>query len=187
MAPTALPCSQAPLGHTRPEVIGAGSRSGTSIPLTVACTRDKSARSQREQPDGAWARPDCGILNAVVVVVLDARRATRARRTSARLVAQEIQSNGSTLRACNVTGLWLAMRNHPLRFGTWETHADVLAGLPYDDWSEVAQAIRQVSQVDRVHGHGEHTHLSPMDPRHVQDAMRACEAAVLVLERHGKR
>jgi hypothetical protein len=101
-------------------------------------------------------------------------------------VAEEIQSNGQTLWACNETGLWLPMRNHSLRFGTWETHAEVLARLPYDDWSRVAEAIRLTSQIDRVHGQGEHTHLSPMDPRQLQDAVRACELAVAALEQHGR-
>lgn len=127
-----------------------------------------------------------GVLNAVVAVVLDGWRVNIARRTSARLVAEEIQSNGRTLWACNETGLWLAMRNHPLRFGTWEAHAEVLAGLPYNDWVRVAEAIRQTSQIDRLHGRGDHTQLSPMDPRHVQEAFRACELALEVLERHGR-
>ena len=127
-----------------------------------------------------------GVLNAVVAAVLEDRRAARARRTSARLVAEEIQSNGRTLWACNESGLWLAMRSHPLRFGTWETHAEVLAGLPYDDWVKVAEAIRLTAQVDRVHGQGEHTKLSPMDPAHVEDAVRVCELAVGVLEEHGQ-
>jgi len=138
-----------------------------------------------------------GVLNAVVAAVLEDRRAKvaavledrrakRVRRTSARLVAEEIRSNGRTLWACNETGLWLAMRNHPLRFGTWEAHADVLAGLPYKDWAKVAEASRLTAEIDRIHGHGEHTHLSPMDPGHVQDAVRTCEVAVGVLEKHGR-
>lgn len=128
-----------------------------------------------------------GVLNALVAVVLERRRAERAQRTSARLAAEEIQSNGQTLWACNETGLWLPMRNHPLRFDTWEAHAEVLAGLPYADWATVAQAIRLTLQIDRVHGHGEQTRLSPMDPAHVQGAVRACELAVGVLEAHAKR
>lgn len=127
-----------------------------------------------------------GVLNAVLAVVLDNRRSSAAVRTSARLVAEEIQSNGRTLYACLETGLWLAMRNHPLRFSTWESHAEPLAQIPYEDWVRVAEAIRLTSQIDRVHGHGDHMQLSPMDPRHVQDAVRACELAVEALERHGR-
>jgi hypothetical protein len=127
-----------------------------------------------------------GVLNAVVGVVLDGRRSAAALRTSSRLVAEEIQSNGRTLYACDQTGLWLAMRNHPLRFSAWETHAETLARMPYEDWVTVAEAIRLTSQIDRIHGHGEHTHLSPMDPPHVQEAVRACELAVGVLEKHGR-
>jgi len=78
------------------------------------------------------------------------------------------------------------MRNHPLRFSTWETHAESLARMPYDDWVRVAEAIRLTSQIDRIHGPGDHTKLSPMDPRHVEDAVRACELAVEALERHGR-
>jgi hypothetical protein len=127
-----------------------------------------------------------GVLNAVVAVVFDSRRAALALRTSARLVAEEIQSNGRTLYACVQTGLWLAMRNHPLRFSTWESNAETLARMPYRDWVTVAEAIRLTTQIDRIHGHREHTQLSPMDPPHVQDAVRACELAVGVLERHGR-
>jgi hypothetical protein len=126
-----------------------------------------------------------GVLNAAVAVVLDSRRAVMARRTSARLVAEEVQSNGRTLWACNEAGLWLPMRNHHLRFSTWQAHAEALAAMPYVDWVTVAVAIRQTSQIDRIHGHGDHTQLSPMDPRHVQEAVRACELALEVLERHG--
>ncbi len=103
-------------------------------------------------------------LNAVLAVVLDNRRSAAALRTSARLVAEEIHSNGRTLYACLQTRLWLAMRNHPLRFSTWESHAETLARMPYDDWVRVAEAIRLTSQIDRIHGHGDHTQLSPMDP-----------------------
>lgn len=127
-----------------------------------------------------------GVLNAVVAVVLDGQRAANSRRTSARLVAEEIQSNGRTLYACVQTGSWLAIRNHPLRFSTWETHNEVLAGLPYDDWVTIAEAVRLTSQIDRLHGHGNHTRLSPMDPAHVEEAVRACELGVGVLERHGQ-
>ena len=127
-----------------------------------------------------------GVMNAALAVVLDARRSARALRTSARLTAEEIQSNGRTLYACLETGLWLAMRNHPLRFNTWEANAETLAAMAYDGWVTVAEAIRMTSQIDRIHGRGDHTHLSPMDPRHVQEAVRACELAVGVLEREGR-
>ncbi len=127
-----------------------------------------------------------GVLNAVVAEVLDSRHSARALRTGAGLTAEEIQSNGRTLYACNQTGLWLAMRNHPLRFATWEGNAQCLAAMPYQDWVTIAESVRLTAEIDRVHGHGDHTHLSPMDPGHVQNAVRACELAVEVLERQGR-
>lgn len=125
-----------------------------------------------------------GVLNAVLAVVLDGRRSAAALTASSRLVAEEIQSNDRTLWACNETGLWLPMRSHPLRFSTWETHAETLARLPYYDWVLVGESIRLTSEIDRIHG--QHTQRSPMDPPHVQAAVRACELAVGALERHGR-
>jgi hypothetical protein len=31
----------------------------------------------------------------------------------------------------------ISVSNHPLRFGVWDPRAEVLAGLPYDDWATV--------------------------------------------------
>lgn len=127
-----------------------------------------------------------GALDSIGTTRAERRRNQNRLRTSARLVAEELDRSYQVIEASLQFGGWTPMGNAPLTQELWRSHMAVLGELvtDHDDWEEIRHAQRLVAMIARVHGLGEPKRpFSPADPRHLEDARDQARIAADILDR----
>ena len=129
-----------------------------------------------------------GCLNYAVTTAIEERRGRRALRTTARIVGEELGTNGAIVTATIEFGRWTPMGNAPLHFDAWHDYRHVLAErLPDENWDQLRDAMRQLRMMDRVHKLGEPARpFSAADMPHLREARDAAQSAMAMLDRYSR-